>query len=255
MQRVNYDKIAHLYDEPGRDHILDPGLAAYLAQHPWLDKPEIRVLDVGCGTGKQLNANWERFPEMKMVGLDLFSGMLREARKRNRAVCFVQGDGAYLPFRNNSIHFAVNQFSYPHIQKKLRMIEEVHRVLKPGGWFTILHIDPWSMPDWILYRYFPASREQDYRDFLPVPELKASMERTGFGNVQVERERREKQEDLTDFFEYAKQRYRTSQLMVISDKDYQDGLAQINRELVENGGEGAVVNSELSLFTLRGTKG
>jgi ubiquinone/menaquinone biosynthesis C-methylase UbiE len=51
MPRVNYDRIAPLYDEPERDHPLDSNLFEFLAAN---DHPEpVRVLDVGCGTGKQ----------------------------------------------------------------------------------------------------------------------------------------------------------------------------------------------------------
>lgn len=34
MHRVNYDQIAHLYDEPVRDHDVDPTLLAFLAERP-----------------------------------------------------------------------------------------------------------------------------------------------------------------------------------------------------------------------------
>lgn len=50
-QRVNYDLIAHLYDEPGRDYDTDPNLVKFLKKKADL---RIRILDMGCGTGKQL---------------------------------------------------------------------------------------------------------------------------------------------------------------------------------------------------------
>ena len=53
-QRLNYDRIAHLYDEPIRDYNVDPNLVDFLAQQP----QSKRILDLGCGTGKQLTADF-----------------------------------------------------------------------------------------------------------------------------------------------------------------------------------------------------
>jgi hypothetical protein len=67
MPRVNYNEIAFLYDEPLRDHGVDPHLLAFFDTHPEVVSAEARILDIGCGTGKQLTANRERFPDMAMV--------------------------------------------------------------------------------------------------------------------------------------------------------------------------------------------
>ncbi len=34
MSRVDYDQIAHLYDEPIRDHVVDERLLSFLAERP-----------------------------------------------------------------------------------------------------------------------------------------------------------------------------------------------------------------------------
>lgn len=60
QQRVNYDAIADLYDGPIRDHTVDENLARFLAARPSLSP--VRILDMGCGTGKQLAANRPHFP-------------------------------------------------------------------------------------------------------------------------------------------------------------------------------------------------
>ena len=112
-QRVNYDAIAHLYDEPIRDHTVDENLARFLAVH----RPDVsaRILDMGCGTGKQLAANRPHFPGVSMVGMDLFAGMLRQAQRRGQGVVWVQADNMAAPFADHSFHYITNQFSYPHV--------------------------------------------------------------------------------------------------------------------------------------------
>jgi hypothetical protein len=54
--RVNYDLIAHLFDQgPYCAKSVDPELAAFMAHRAASDPP--CILDIGCGTGSQLIAN------------------------------------------------------------------------------------------------------------------------------------------------------------------------------------------------------
>lgn len=231
MQRVNYDKIAHLYDEPLRDHSVDPNLLAFLKQRPDRKPSSLRVLDVGCGTGKQQTANQAHISELQLVGLDLFYGMLQQAQKRGPAVNWLQGDGARLPFAADTFDYVCNQFSYPHIQQKELFIREVYRVLKQGGRFCLQNIDPWEMPNWHIYRYFPAAQEIDTQDFLPVGRLVALLEAAGFTGIDIAREYIHLNQSLSDFYSYAAQRYRSSQFMAITDEAYAAGLARITADL------------------------
>jgi ubiquinone/menaquinone biosynthesis C-methylase UbiE len=253
MQRVNYDLIAPLYDEPGRDHDVDPNLLDFLEQRPQYSLASRWVLDVGCGTGKQLAANQARFPTMKLLGVDLFAGMLRIAQQRAPQVAWAQGDAAKLPLPEDCIDYATNQYSYTHIQRKDDFMHEIYRVLKPGGRFALRHIDPYSMPDWILYRFFPASRDLDFRDSIPAETFKQLLQSTGFVRIQVDRQSQEKPQPLGEFLAYASTRYRTSQLMAIPDQEYQAGIRRLQTE-VETIGAEAVIDSQFCLITILADK-
>jgi ubiquinone/menaquinone biosynthesis C-methylase UbiE len=254
MQRVNYNEIAPLYDEPLRDHAVDPHLLAFFDSHPALAPAEARILDIGCGTGKQLTANRGRFPDLSMVGVDVFAGMLRIAKQRGPRMAWVNGDGAVLPLHPDSFDYACNQFSYHHIQEKEHMVYEVRRVLKPSGRFVMTNIDPWSMPNWIVYQYFPAARDVDYHDFLPVERFVAVMRAAGFVNVRAHREHRCIREAVQDFLAYASQRHRTSQCMAISDTDYHAGLQRLEQGIANAQGQQLFVDAELCLVTVIGDK-
>src|SRR5512143_896309 len=127
-RKVDYDQIAQLYDEPGRDFGPDPDLLCYMQEHPC--SASLRVLDMGCGTGKQLAADHTAAPALQFVGLDLFHGMLGVARNRCEPVTWIQGDSASPPFGDASFDYITNQFSYHHIQDKTRLIFETCRLLK-----------------------------------------------------------------------------------------------------------------------------
>jgi ubiquinone/menaquinone biosynthesis C-methylase UbiE len=252
-QRVNYDLIAHLYDEPGRDYETDRNLANFLKEKNDHQSSYIRILDMGCGTGKQLTANHSEFPELNMTGLDLFYGMLQQARNRCGDIQWIQGDSANLPFANCAFDYITNQFSYHHVQDKNMMISSIFRILRPGGRFVITNLNPWSMAGWIVYTFFPAARQRDLADFLPVDEVTALMERAGFCNLQVKYQHSHRKEKLNDFLNYASQRHRTSQLMAIGLKDYESGIAKL-KEQVAQLGTSACVSSEICLVWITSDK-
>jgi SAM-dependent methyltransferase len=253
-QRVNYDAIAHLYDEPLRDYDADPNLILFGEEHPHLEPADLLVLDLGCGTGKQLAADRKRFPHTSLVGLDLFKGMLRQAQQRCRTVAWVQGDGAATPFRSDCFHYVTNQFSYHHVRCKEKLIAEIHRLLRAGGRFAMTNLDPWAMADWIVYRYFPAARVCDHRDFLPTEAFAQLMERAGFTNIRVTSHHHTPERDLHQFLEYASQRFRTSQLIAIPDAAYEAGIREIKRDIGKAGDGRTPVRSEVCVVTITGDK-
>lgn len=251
--RLNYDRIAHLYDEPGRDYQVDPRLVEFLKDKTDPMLSHLQILDLGCGTGKQLAANYREFPGVQMTGLDLFHGMLARARARCSDVRWVQGDNVNPPFADAGFDYITNQFSYHHVRDKHRLIAAIFRILKPAGRLVITNLDPWSMPEWIVYTCFPPARQRDRSDFLPTDELTDRMQEAGFCNVRLERKCSRSEENLSDFLEYVSQRHRTSQLMVIQDDEYELGMAELKARIA-NVGPDFRVSSELCLVWICGDK-
>lgn len=104
--------------------------------------PADRVLDLGIGTGVSLNY----YPQDRgqIVGVDLSSGMLREARKkvreqgRNNAVVF-QADAMKLPFADNSFDHVFISHVISVVSDPFRLIQEAQRVSKPGSRIVIVN--------------------------------------------------------------------------------------------------------------------
>lgn len=95
------------------------------------------VLDLGCGTGSLLRQLARRFNDLHGVGLDLSEHMVLQACKRNHAarLSFVQGNAELLPFTAAQFDAVFSTFSFQHYLHPEQVLQEVRRVLRPGGYF------------------------------------------------------------------------------------------------------------------------
>ncbi len=90
-----------------------------------------RILDIAAGTGTSsvaLQRNGAR-----VVAVDFSAGMIAEGRKRHRNIEFVQADAEQLPFGDNEFDAVAISFGLRNINNPRTALEEMYRVLKPGG--------------------------------------------------------------------------------------------------------------------------
>ncbi len=93
-----------------------------------------RVLDVGCGTGAAARAASDAVgPEGVVVGVDPNAGMLAVAAAAAPAVDWRSGTAEDLPFEDGTFDRVVSQFAAMFFEDRDRAIEEIGRVLAPGG--------------------------------------------------------------------------------------------------------------------------
>jgi arsenite methyltransferase len=99
------------------------------------------VLDLGCGVGidSQMAALALQLPG-KVIGLDMTRELLHHAKKYSgfQSMChWVTGDGEELPLRSESIDLVTANGSFNLMVYKEKALEEIYRVLKPGGYLSL----------------------------------------------------------------------------------------------------------------------
>lgn len=196
--RAMFDRIAPVYDVMNR--LMTAGLDRRwrrLAARSVV-RPGDRVLDACCGTGDLALAALAAGGDV--VGLDFSERMLERARRKSRAVKWVQGDLLALPFTGESFDAATVGFGIRNVEDLEAGLRELARVVRPGGslgcleitrprgllrlffrvWFDgLVPLAGRVLPGGAAYSYLPAS----VRRFPGPEDLAHAMERAGFTDV------------------------------------------------------------------------
>jgi ubiquinone/menaquinone biosynthesis C-methylase UbiE len=132
-----------------------------------LPEPPQRVLDLGTGTGSAALAAARRFPQAKVVGVDLAEGMVAQARANTppelaERVRFEAADAAALPFESGS-------FDLVMLANMIPFFDELARVVAPGGHLLFSFSAGEETPIWVppdrLRRELGARGFADFADF------------------------------------------------------------------------------------------
>lgn len=118
-------------------------------------KPEGSYLDVCCGTGDlTLSIAGKLGKAGKVDGLDFSPKMLEVAKRRfanhkgeiQPAMAFTEGDALNLPFADNTFDAAIVSFGLRNVTDFQRGIDEMTRVVKPGGKVVNLDLGKSNVP-------------------------------------------------------------------------------------------------------------
>ncbi|MDD5190319.1 MAG: class I SAM-dependent methyltransferase [Dehalococcoidales bacterium] len=136
-ERPEDDKAVKAYDRVSRGPVFM--LERHVLRKALLkEKPEGRVLDIGCGPGYLAAEISQKFSNIKIVGLDINEKSVAIATRSwvneaHRNLQFITGDAQRLPINDNAVDFVVSSLSLHHWGDARMVFREVYRVLKPGG--------------------------------------------------------------------------------------------------------------------------
>jgi SAM-dependent methyltransferase len=157
-----FDRMGEVYEafvRPFSTPIFDEAVAV---MEPWL-APEARLLDAGCGAGRELRRMARLVPDGEVVGVDLAAGMVNAAHRAARAhgldhCAFFQADVGDLPDEfTDAFDLVYSSLAHHHYPEPAAATREVLRCLRPGGLYCI--VDPG--PPWFTTMTAPIAARTD----------------------------------------------------------------------------------------------
>ena len=141
-----------LYDAFSRLAALSVGGEArfrHLAMHGLTIHSETKVLDLCCGSGQTTQVLTQYSQEV--TGLDASPLSLKRARQNVPQAQYVEAFAEEMPFLDNQFDLVHTSVALHEMERsQLRSIlQEVYRVLKPGGVFTL--VDFHAPDNWLLW--------------------------------------------------------------------------------------------------------
>ncbi len=163
LTRLQFNRIAPAWDErrgPDAFASLEAGLDS-------IETPPKRALDLGTGTGRAAFILARRYPEAEVVGADLATAMLDDARSRTPPeladrVRFEEADAERLPYPDAS-------FDLVSLANMIPFFDELARVTAPGGTvvfsFSAGPETPIYVPPELLQKELAKRGFADFADF------------------------------------------------------------------------------------------
>ena len=128
------------------------------------NKEKCRVLDLGCGTGLELEEYFKVCPSAMITGIDMSEAMLSALKGKfgDKEITLIQGSYFDVPLGESVFDAAVSVESLHHFTKeeKLPLYKKLHASLKENGCF-------------ILTDYFALSEDEEKMHRKALIDLKA----------------------------------------------------------------------------------
>ncbi len=147
-----------------------------------------RILDVGCGPGYFLHLIKSR--RYNIFGIDLSEQMLSGLKERNPLAFVCMADAKKLPFADNSFDGVLSIETIRYFQKRYLLLDEICRVLKPGGSVFITAAPLFSLNFYGIYNNVCklsglAHAVSCYQSFETVGSMRNLLRKAGFDNINI----------------------------------------------------------------------
>ncbi len=164
-----FDNISRRYDF--LNHFLSLGIDRYWRKKTvnfLKNKEHNIILDVATGTGDLAIAAYKVLKSRKITGIDISEKMLEIGKKKiatkypQAGIELMAGDSEKLNFGENLFDAVLVAFGVRNFENLEKGLNEIHRVLKPEGWFVMLEFSkPAHFPVKQLYGFY-------FKNILPV---------------------------------------------------------------------------------------
>jgi ubiquinone/menaquinone biosynthesis C-methylase UbiE len=223
---LDYDKLAAEYLRHRRIH---PGVL-----HEILTTGAITArsddCEVGCGTGSYITAIQSTMG-CRCLGVDPSEEMLSRARAQSQNVQWRKGTGEDLPIARGAMDLVFSVDVIHHVSDRASFFSQAFQVLKPAGKACTVTDSDWIIRHRPMSHYFPETVPLELQRYPPVGELRTLMREVGF--VEISDNLVEHEMPLTEIQAYREKAF--SALHLISEADFQRGVARMEHDLKSSG--------------------
>ena len=96
-----------------------------------------RLLDVGCGYGFTARTLAKERTDLEVYGIDRDKKRIFEAKRYKEGVNFQVADAQKIPFKDKYFSAVMSLEVLEHVDDPRKVLNEINRVLKPGGIFFL----------------------------------------------------------------------------------------------------------------------
>lgn len=141
--------------------------------------PRASILEIGSGTGVLLHTLQAR--GCRIQGVEIREDLIEEGRRWLGTLPIQHVEGVQLPFPDSSFDVIMSFDVFEHIPDSDAHLEEVHRVLRPGGAYILQTPNKWTniVFETIRWRSFTKFREE-HCSLHTLGELTRRLARHGF---------------------------------------------------------------------------
>lgn len=115
------------------------------------------VLDAGCGSGFVTRSLIDLFPRLKVTGVDYGIDRVNDAKilskEEGKKADFIEASLYDLPFHDGEFDMVISRFVFHHLDDHQKAMNELYRVVKPGGHVVIIDSDG------ILFNFYTDNSE------------------------------------------------------------------------------------------------
>lgn len=158
---------------------------------PMLEKnKELKILDIGCGTGQLINEIRQQFHSVNYLGIDVAENMIDIAKKNN--------EGENIKFKTCSIEtfdskdkydIIICTHAFPYFPNKEEMMKKISSLCNEEGQVIIVNSSTNSLKDLIINFFLKATTSK--AKYLSINEMKKLFEvsKLKVKNIEIIRER------------------------------------------------------------------